>query len=190
MENQDSDPRMERMPAFDAGALGINPLAALFQTLTRQASEHPHDHDHHEEHPPNPPQPETGRPRGSTVVHIEGPGFSYSTTRSVGDAGPELIGGLMGTMFRNIIGDAVMPETAPAGDGSRPSTGSGTPPGPQRTERGDRPRATPYAAIFSNGTRLNPRDANTPQANPDQHVLDLPTYVHPRLSHRQRFNPM
>jgi hypothetical protein len=176
VENQDSDPRLDA--AAGPGA-PIFPFQSIFETLgSRQSGEHTHDHDHGDaERMPGPMRPHAERPRSSTIVHVEGPGFSYSSTRSV-DPGNEMVVDLISTMFRNIVGDGAMPERTPAGADGQATGGNGTPPGPQRTERSERPRMTPYAAAFIPSGRLNPRDANSAQASPDQQVIDLPTYAH------------
>lgn len=183
---------------------GTHILQSLFQTLgadrraTQGPQDHDHDHDHgegdHTHHPFPPAPPFTGAVRthiagqnGPTIVRLEGPAFTYTSTRTTGPEGPgnEMVMDLVTTMIRNIVGDPSMPprppqaptEGAPGDDEPQRAAG------PQRTERSERPRMTPYAATFVAGPGgLNPRDANSAQDTSDPRVLDLQTYVHEYLS--------
>jgi E3 ubiquitin-protein ligase RNF115/126 len=137
------------------------------------------DHMHGRPHtfPPFAPSP-----GGTTIFRAEGPGFSYVSTRTIspprGVRTPiapedEMIADLFSTMIRNIVGDQHMqtrnreggPDGASAG-GQAGASGSPQPAG--------RPQVNPFS-MFGGGPRLNPRDADSPQAGEAPQVLDVAT---------------
>lgn len=146
------------------------------------------------------------RGHAATFVRIEGPNFSYTSTQrnfgpraqfrtrpteAGGEGGHEhpddMMVHLFTTMLRNIMGDPSVVEGAGT-PGESPRAGGGLGAGQTTGSPTGSPHAhTPLSSIFGPpppvfrfphdpSTRLNPRDADSPQPH-DENFVELPTYV-------------
>ncbi|KAA8895374.1 hypothetical protein FN846DRAFT_341734 [Sphaerosporella brunnea] len=140
------------------------------------------DHYRHRHFPPFAMLPPMGArsrsPGGTTVIRAEGPGFSYVTTRTTfnasrggsgtSSADGEVIADLFTTMLRNIMGDgweraAGAPGGAEQGQGDAREGGDGQPHSPPPS--------------YGSGARLNPRNADAPQAGDVPNPQDITSFL-------------
>jgi hypothetical protein len=145
---------------------------------------HGHHHHHHHGFPPFGLFPAMGArsrsPGDTTILRADGPGYSYVTARTTfntsrggGSGGDgEVIADLFSTMVRNIVGDQLGParaRTAGAQGGAEQGRGNGQ-------QGGDEPLPMPAPPPpYGFGARLNPRNADAPQAGEAPVPLDIQT---------------
>jgi hypothetical protein len=139
---------------------------------------HHHHHHHHHAFPPLglfPAMSARSRsPGGTTILRAEGPGFSYVTARTTfnttsggGSGGDgEVIADLFSTMLRNIVGDQLDPARART---------AGTQGGAEQGQGNGQQRGDEVPPPYGYGARLNPRNADAPQAGEAPVPLDIQT---------------